>query len=283
MQEILATIKALNRKIDQIGEATELMRLARQTEYSTSAKVVSQPDISEPIQHPMSSFHVPQQNIGEVQRVLSWPAVEQLLQCELDELHLWDASLSPEVWLAKIADDFGHPLVLEGRIDIVCENTSSHSEMPRAVFLDKRSIQELCGAFFASFHCLYPILDQSYFEHTLLPQIIGTSFSESDEASALVLLVLALGSVAQQGSVGLPVIETTDGRPMGVKGGSVDCPPGLVFLYEALRRMGVHLSACSLTMLQSYILAAFVHSPVESVADAKVYIEYTMPNALETW
>ena len=259
------------------------MRLARRTEYSTSAKVVSQPDISEPIQHPMSSFHVPQQNIGEVQRVLSWPAVEQLLQCELDELHLWDASLSPEVWLAKIADDFGHPLVLEGRIDIVCENTSSHSEMPRAVFLDKRSIQELCGAFFASFHCLYPILDQSYFEHTLLPQIIETSFSESDEASALVLLVLALGSVAQQGSVGLPVIETTDGRPMGVKGGSVDCPPGLVFLYEALRRMGVHLSACSLTMLQSYILAAFVHSPVESVADAKVYIEYTMPNALETW
>jgi hypothetical protein len=38
LQEILATMKALHRKIDQIGEATKLKELAQQTERNTSAR-----------------------------------------------------------------------------------------------------------------------------------------------------------------------------------------------------------------------------------------------------
>lgn len=257
MQEILATVKALHRKMDQIGEATKLKGGPQSTENKTSAAAFSQPYISNPTRHPTSSFHIPQQRLAEVQRVLSWPAVERLLECELGELQFWEnASLSPEAWLIQNAEDYGHPLVLEERVDILTETSPSQRHTPRTMLLDTRNIHELCGAFFASFHYLYPILDQSYFEDTLLPQVIESSFSEADETSALVLLVLALGSVAQQGSVGPPVIEETNGNCTGIKGGSVDSPPGLVFLYEALRRMGIHLSICSLTMLQCYILSA---------------------------
>jgi hypothetical protein len=242
-----------------MAEATKTRENSQETSNNSPASFAGQPGSSGQAQQRPSPFHLPSQRLAEVQRILSWPAVEKLLQCELNDLQLWEsATLRPEAWLSKITEDFGHPLTLEDRITISCEPTFSRPSMPGVTHLDRGTISELCEAFFASFHCLYPILDQTYFESTLLPQVIDHSFSESDQASSLVLLVLALGSVAQQGSIGLPVVDGTNGRPTGIKGGSAESPPGLVFIHEALRRVGLHLSACNLIMLQTYILTAQV-------------------------
>lgn len=259
LQEILSTLEVLHQKVDQLradkavdkqvqGQIDALIAGRQRSTYSQSLSTRSFP-----------SFDLPNPSGSEVQRILTWPAVERLLRSDLDEIHHWEHNYSStEEWLARITEDFDRPLIVDGRVDIVTENSAPYFQesSSQTLPLSNDDIEELTSAFFSSFHCIYPILDREHFYNTILPQAKLRRFEETDESSPLVLLVLALGSVAQQGTVGEPIFEESSGRRTGVKGGDVQSPPGLKLLHEALRRMGMLLSRCSLALLQCHLLTA---------------------------
>jgi hypothetical protein len=266
LEAILKTLDTLHQKVDQLG-----LDLSRPVEMPTTEAVMpppafsrrrfrtKTPDTSQPHSHgdtSLASFDVPG---SEVLRIMSWPAVEQLLRSDLDEIYRWEKDYnSTEDWLAEITDAFGRPLTVESRVDIITDGTA-YFQAPdsRILHLHDGEIDELLGAYFSSFYYIYPVVDEDQFREKDLPQVKSSSFAETDERSPLVLLVLALGSVAQQGTIGDAIFEPPpSGRATGVKGGTVQAPPGITFLQEALRRMGLQLPKFSIPLLQCYLLAA---------------------------
>ena len=109
-------------------------------------------------------------------------------------------------------------------------------------------------AYFDTFNLLYPFMDRAQFQTELLSSVATNGFDESLN-STLACLVLALGEVAISGIQGNP-LTTNMGRPSGVKGGSLERPPGLAFFNEARKRMGFNLTQCSLENVQVFSLAS---------------------------
>ena len=60
-----------------------------------------------------------------------------------------------------------------------------------------------------------------------------------------------------EGSCGKPINAYRD-RPSGLRGGSLERPPGLVFFNEARNRIGFVLTECDLENVQIFSLAAYV-------------------------
>jgi len=119
--------------------------------------------------------------------------------------------------------------------------------------LDWDNMQRLSKAYFDSINLLYPILDrQSFFSETI-PSLLNDGFDHGI-SSTIAFLVFALGEVAIESSAGHP-IHVHNGRPSGIKGGSIDQPPGLALFNEARSRMGFNLTECSLENIQVFALA----------------------------
>ncbi len=228
--------------------------------YSTNSAHISTTasTSSPPVPPRLRSFQVPPRQISEGHRLLAWPAVQQLLQRDLAELPHWGgATKGTEKWLIEISADFGTSLPTDWNIDIFyTADGFLNLKRGRSISLTKSFIESLCSAYFQTFHCTYPILDRHHFYSKVLPRVCSQSFDEADEGSALVLFVLALGAIAQEGSLGSPIVEEPSGRQTGIRGGTVQRPPGLVFLNEAKRRLGFALTQWNLNNLQSFILSA---------------------------
>ncbi|PQE30552.1 hypothetical protein CJF32_00010066 [Rutstroemia sp. NJR-2017a WRK4] len=205
---------------------------------------------------PLKLFQVPARQATEIHNLLAWPAVQALLECDGANLSQWDGHSQPaESWLIEISTDFPK-LAVDRPVDILySESGTLDLGGYRSIILNKAYIESLCAAYFQSFHCTYPILDPYYFYNDLLPQVCGQSFSEANDGSALVLLVLALGSVAQEGATGSSIVDDA-GRETGIRGGTVLRPPGHIFLTEAKRRLGLALTSWNLNNLQCHILFA---------------------------
>jgi hypothetical protein len=204
----------------------------------------------------LKSFQVPARQATKIHNVLAWPAVQTLLEYDGANLSQWDGHYQGnESWLIAISADFPK-MAVDRPLEI------SYSEpgvlvlmASRLINLNKTYVESLCAAYFQSFHCTYPILDPYYFYNNLLPQVCGQSFSETHEGSALVLLVLALGSIAQEGATGSSIVDKV-GRETGIRGGTILRPPGHMFLNEAKRRLGLALDSWNLNNLQCVILSA---------------------------
>lgn len=204
----------------------------------------------------LDSFQVPTSQAKETDNILTWPAVQTILERDLGKQTQWDGSSQrAEKWLTAISAEFPK-LAVDRTADIL------YSEIgvlvlgvSRSVYLNKPYVESLCAVYFQSFHCIYPILNKDQFYRDLLPRVCDRSFSEECEESALALLVLALGSVAQEGVTGSPIFDEV-GRETGVRGGTLARPPGLIFMNEAKRRMGLALTSWNLNNLQCSILFA---------------------------
>ncbi|PQE23421.1 hypothetical protein CJF30_00010494 [Rutstroemia sp. NJR-2017a BBW] len=234
---------------------------------------------------PSKLFQVPARRATEIHNLLAWPAVQALLECDGANLSQWDGHSQPaESWLIEISTDFPK-LAVDRPVDILySESGTLDLGGYRSINLNKAYVESLCAAYFRSFHCTYPILDPYYFYNDLLPQVCGQSFSEAHEGSALVLLVLALGSVAQEGSTGSSFVDDA-GRETGIRGGTVLRPPGHIFLTEAKRRLGLVLTCWNLNNLQCCILFALVYKFLKQRANTNsaADIESTMLKFHETW
>jgi len=219
------------------------------------------------VPRPLESFQVPARQTTEVHKLLAWPAVQAFLERDGTDLSQWDGhSQGSENWLIEISAEFPN-LAVDRSVDILYREADVLDlERSRSITLNKEYVESLCAAYFRSFHCTYPILDPYYFYTTLLPQVCSQSFSEAHDGSALVLLVLALGSVAHEGVTGSPIVDEA-GRETGIRGGTVLRPPGLIFLTEAKRRLGVSFTFWNLNNLQCCILFAVYYSQVSRNLD----------------
>jgi hypothetical protein len=121
------------------------------------------------------------------------------------------------------------------------------------------AMQKLSKAYFDTFNLLCPILNRQSFMSDTLPALFNNGFNQ-DITATVALLVFALGEVAIAGVEGLPV-HAYNGRSSGIRGGSKDRPPGLELFNEARRRMGFHLTECSLENVQIFELARYGRIP----------------------
>lgn len=222
----------------------------------------------------------------EARKLLAWPAVRTLLQGDLLQIPTWDGENDGgEKWLTRISIECESSLPTGEFLDF--DSVSSSPSQPwesGPIRLTKVVIEDLCEAFFHSFHAMYPILDRGHFYADTLPEACSSSFDDDDGCSTLVLLVLALGAVAQEGVSGKPILEESTGRSTGIRGGSSQRPPGLAFWNEACRRLGGMISHYDINMLQSFILLSYV-LPISFCViylTLKPYIASTTRNAHET-
>ncbi|KAM0564423.1 hypothetical protein ACHAPJ_000636 [Fusarium lateritium] len=123
--------------------------------------------------------------------------------------------------------------------------------------VDWETMQRLSKGYFDVINFLHPIMDRQWFNSNTLSSIISNGFQEG-AISSLVLLVFALGEVALTTSE-VP-ISAYKQRPSGIKGGTIDRPPGLAYFNEARKRMGFALSEVSLENVQMFALAALYYS-----------------------
>jgi hypothetical protein len=134
-------------------------------------------------------------------------------------------------------------------------STSTLNLSPPSV--DWETMQRLSKAYFDVINMLHPILDRQWFNSNVLSSIINNGFQEG-ALSSLVLLVFALGEVALTTSE-VP-ISAYKQRPSGIKGGTIDRPPGLAYFNEARKRMGFGISEVSLENVQMFALASLYYS-----------------------
>ncbi|KAI1459356.1 hypothetical protein F4805DRAFT_78538 [Annulohypoxylon moriforme] len=202
------------------------------------------------------------QYVSATHKMLSWPVMQQVLESQVPNLDL--ASLEK--------DGAAMLLGLQGRVTSLPTNVyeSAHLGIEGTSFplqaapgssvdggMSWDTMQRLTKSYFDTFNLIYPILDRQVFQSEILPTIANQGFDESS-SSTLACLIFALGEVAISAIQGAP-ITTHKGRPSGIRGGTVERPPGLLFFNEARKRMGFNLTECSLENVQMFSLAAIYY------------------------
>ncbi|KZF22921.1 hypothetical protein L228DRAFT_261039 [Xylona heveae TC161] len=198
----------------------------------------------------------PHQRLPAAQRVLLWPAILNSLDAS-GLPHAQELPQAPEdgtAWIMRLQDQEGlHPLPLEPCLD-------AHPVSPggnRVTFspLSEDSMRNLAGVFFDTFNIAYPFMCRQTFFSSTLPLILRQGFGQGDIESVIVLLVLALGKLALEGSIGAPV-ASENGKVSGFRGGTIETPPGIDLFNEARKRMGFLLTDCTLEIIQTLSLAS---------------------------
>lgn len=115
--------------------------------------------------------------------------------------------------------------------------------------------------YFSTYNVLFPIVNYKEFSQDLLPTVARHGFGEGDMDSVIVLLVLALGQVAVEGSYGQRIDVNEGGRRSGIRGGTAEMPPGLDLFNEARKRQGFVNTQCNMENIQIHLLTASVYSP----------------------
>lgn len=205
----------------------------------------------------LQSFQVPAPKTKEIDNILLWPAAQALLSLDGVEPSQWNnQTRGADGWLESISSEVPN-LAVDRAADILYSEFGVLILNGRSISLNKAYVDNLCAAYFGSFHYVYPMLNLDQFYDETLPRVCSQSFSEDSKESSLVLLVLALGSVAQAGATGNPILDET-GKETGLRGGTIVRPPGHMFLTEAKRRIGLALTSWDLSNLQCAILFASV-------------------------
>ncbi|KAI0882752.1 uncharacterized protein GGS22DRAFT_40096 [Annulohypoxylon maeteangense] len=206
------------------------------------------------------------QYVSATHKMLSWPVMQQVLESQVPNLDL--ASLEK--------DGAAMLLGLQGRVTSLPTNVyeSAHLGIEGTSFplqvapgssvdgmptggMSWDTMQRLTKSYFDTFNLIYPILDRQVFQSEILPTIANQGFDDSS-SSTLACLIFALGEVAISAIQGAP-ITTHKGRSSGIRGGTVERPPGLLFFNEARKRMGFNLTECSLENVQMFSLAAIYY------------------------
>ncbi|KAI2616983.1 hypothetical protein GGS26DRAFT_603302 [Hypomontagnella submonticulosa] len=206
--------------------------------------------------------------VSATHKMLSWPFIQQILENKVPGLDL--ASLEKDgaaVLLGLQSRTTSLPTNIYESTHIGAEGTSLPLQVAPAsradelqaegLSMDWETIQRLTKSYFDTFNLIYPIMDRQLFQSEVLPAITSHGLDESS-SSTLACLIFALGEVAISAVQGQP-IGTYKGRPSGIRGGSIERPPGLLFFNEARKRMGFNLTECSLDNVQMFALAAIYY------------------------
>ena len=278
--EILDSVRRLEGKIDRLGDpstgyssssASPKRRLWVNTfqplqntppsQGSTSGQsAVSQKTRVTSKTEPIGSS--PYRRVAAAHKLLLWPAIREILDSVgIDTSEdLEPLGQAGTQWLIRVlqrkCNRAGLPLDvnLESR-PFAGMQTSRASQ--RVIFPDLTAehMQNISSVYFNTFNFLYPLLDREIFYSHTLHKVTTEGFGEGDVESVIALLVMALGQCALDGSIGEPVPDGSS-RLSGIRGGTVERPPGLSLFNEARRRIGFLMTQCELENVQIFSLAA---------------------------
>jgi len=273
--EILDRLKNVEHKIDNLsirGNTTPTVYATSQptSVYPAGTPLLVDHDGQEPHQAASGppTSPIPTSNGGyrydsSVSRVLEWPVIRQLLEnlgqkpqatpSELDLSALPDGIRGSTASLPTDgiqAVGISNTNVLQVPLQFPSSSRGLDLNPPT---IDWDTMQRLTKGYFDAFNFLHPIMDRQWFTSNILTSILNNGFQE-DTTSTLVLLVFALGEVAYTASE-VP-ISAYKGRPSGIKGGTIDRPPGITYFNEARKRMGFGLTEVSVENVQMFALAA---------------------------
>ncbi|RFU25649.1 hypothetical protein B7463_g10677, partial [Scytalidium lignicola] len=208
--------------------------------------------------------HLPYRHASASLKILTWPAMQQLLLQALPSSASELKMLEQEglVFLNRVHKGTSIPhLPLDEHIqDRPFAGMQSQATRttggPRITFpaLSRDTMNHLATAYFDTFNLMYPFMDRQTFLSDTLSKVSVEGF-DGDNDSVIALLVFALGELAIEGTQGKPINEH-NGRPSGVRGGTTTKPPGLAFFNEARKRIGFTLTECDLENVQIYSLAS---------------------------
>lgn len=208
----------------------------------------------------------PYRHASAAYKMLTWPAVQQLLFQALPA-NIGDLkSLEQDgpAFITRMQE--GTPKLaldesLQDRPFLAMQSQASRIlGGTRTTFphLTRDIMHTLATAYFDTFNLIYPFMDRQNFISDTLTKVYTEGFN-GDLDSVIALLIFALGELAIEGSRGNP-IEVYQGRPSGVRGGTARNPPGLALFNEARKRIGFVLTDYDLENIQVYSLAACVTS-----------------------
>ncbi|KEY70077.1 hypothetical protein S7711_07862 [Stachybotrys chartarum IBT 7711] len=280
--EILERLRSVESKIDGLGIrgnlTPPLYSVSQASVYPTPGPFVADADVQVPVSAssapPASPAHSNSSGsyryVSSVYQMLQWPVVHQILNnmehqgrpCGLgrsgnnDLLVPRGLRSSPN----PLPLDGLQPANLPGHASI--SNTMPYGGAPTGsgmtgLVVDWETIQTLSKAYFDLYNFMYPLLDRRCFSAATISNVLATGFEDS-AMSVLALLVLSLGEVAMTMPSGIP-ISIHKGRASGIKGGTLDRPPGLAFFNEARKRMGFALTDVSVENVQIFVLAALYY------------------------
>ncbi|KAI0110084.1 hypothetical protein F4814DRAFT_389887 [Daldinia grandis] len=208
------------------------------------------------------------QYVSATHRMLSWPFVQQVLENKVPGLDLTSLEKDGAAMLLGLQGRIASLSTnIYGSPHLSAEGASLSLQVPSpsqveglqtgGLSINWETMQRLTKSYFDTFNLIYPIMDRQLFLSEVLPAMASHGFDESS-ASTLTCLVFALGEVAISAVQGAP-LGTHKGRPSGIRGGTVERPPGLLFFNEARKRMGFNLTECSLGNVQIFALAAIYY------------------------
>jgi len=194
-------------------------------------------------------------------RILMWPAIHELLRGhrisggELRSLELDGSAYLVQLQRGSPIIPLDENLVNQPFVGMQMQATRELGG-PRVTFqdLDYNTMHNLATSYFDTFNLIYPFMDRQNFISDTLAKVHSEGFN-GDADSVIALLIFALGELALQGIRGDP-IEVYNGRPSGLRGGTLEKPPGLGLFNEARARLGYVIADMELENVQIFLLSA---------------------------
>lgn len=197
-------------------------------------------------------------------RILTWPAIQDLIQQtqagsigDLQNLEVDGSAFLVRLQRESQIIPLHEHLVDQPFLGMQMQETRKSGGV-RVTFpdLDYNTMHGLATFYFDTFNLIYPFMDRQNFISDTLTKVHSEGF-DGDADSVIALLVFALGELAQQGMRGEP-IEVYNGRPSGLRGGTLEKPPGLGLFNEARSRLGYVVADMELENVQIFLLSAYV-------------------------
>ncbi|KAI9712056.1 MAG: hypothetical protein M1820_001765 [Bogoriella megaspora] len=205
----------------------------------------------------------PNRHVTAPHKVLLWPAIWTLLINSGHPVAQDVQRISQEgtPWILKL-DMLKHQSTLPVNVSLESKDGPKYgvdSTIERRVLfptLTQELMERYAVYYFDSYNVLYPLLDKEDFQRQHFWKVVQNGYGDGDISSVLCLLVFALGKVAEDGLYGRP-LNRSDGQPSGLRGGSIQFPPGLDIFNEARRRLGFVALECTLESIQALMLTAY--------------------------
>lgn len=272
--EILNRLASLEGKLEQLPNGPDPTGFGppKSAPHSQPSFSTSSPRETKQPGHRSIGRREAYRNASAPNKILTWPAIQQLLLQALpadvgdwESLHQDGPAFLTRIQekTPKLAMD---ECLQEEPLSAPHLQASRTVEGARVTFpyLTRDIMDQLATAYFDTFNLIYPFLDRQYFISDTLGKVHAKGFN-GDPDSIIALLIFALGEMAIEGSRGNP-IEVHHGRPSGVRGGTTPTkPPGLALFNEARKRIGFVFADYDLENIQIYSLAACVMSPTFEV------------------
>lgn len=213
----------------------------------------------------------PYQHITAAHKTLLWPAVINLLRQigspQVEEIQnllskgtAWLLALetNKRAEIKTTSQDSGGLDAHPSRVSTGPPTTGDFVPHAPEVFpnLNEAKLRARSQAYFEICNPMVPVIDDVTYYRESMAHVLRNGFSHGDPHSLLVLGVVALGTVAEEGVRGTPL--KLEGRQSGLRGGSADQLPGREAFGAFKKRIGYVVTDTTIESVQILLLQAYV-------------------------